>query len=164
MDLLDTIALSPPPRRRKLSIYPFLAAGIPAGASKTKDLLLTSGMVLGGQLVTVSAAIHFALWIILYRAVPVIGELFIAQGIAGLIIGAAIIGTRKLPAVVAGAGYMVASMGGLVASSIGDGLFGFQDGFDAPWAKQTFALEALGFVVLATVALSLFVSARRNDR
>lgn len=162
MDLLSSITQFAPATKRKFRIAPLLQAGIPPESSPTKDFLLTTGLVVGGQLILVSAAIHFALWIILYRAVPIIGELFIAQGIAGLVIGTAIIAMRKLPAVIAGIGYMVASMGGLVASSVGNGLFGFQDGFNAPWAKLTFALEAIGFVLLAVVALSLLTSVRRT--
>lgn len=105
----------------------------------------------GVALVWATAAIHLRLYAIGYDSIPTIGWLFLVQGVAGSVLGAVILLFRRLLAYVAGAGFMVASIGGFL-TSIWFGLFGFRDSFAAPYAGMAVATEAAGAVVLLTAA------------
>lgn len=116
--------------------------------------------VAGAALVEASAAIHLHLWAEGYKHVPTIGPLFLAQGVAGVVLGLATAARRGLLLVAAGALYMVSSLGGfLLAATVG--LFGFHDSLGVPYAGMTVAVEIAGAVVMGAAAAVVVFSRLR---
>lgn len=129
----------------------FLIRRVPQSRRAASGLLA----VTGAALMAGSAVIHLGLWADSYRFIPAIGPLFLAQGIAGLVLALTVVGFRRPVSFFAGAGYLAASIGGLLVSTQ-VGLFGFQDSLDSPYARQSLIFEAVGMLVLvAATALSL---------
>jgi hypothetical protein len=110
-----------------------------------------------------SGAVHLQLWAMGYRTIRVIGPLFIFQGIAGVLLSVLLLLWQRLLVVVAAAGFMVATIGGLLVS-VNFGLFGFMDTFAAPYAGLSLVLESAGAVVLAVVGTALVLGHRRADQ
>jgi hypothetical protein len=108
-------------------------------------------MVAGAGLVAWSAAIHLDLWRQDYRYIPTIGPLFLAQVVGGFTLAGVILATRRLFAALAGAVFLISTIGGL-AISVWFGLFGFKDNFSAPLGTLSLTVEALGTVVLFAAA------------
>jgi hypothetical protein len=114
-------------------------------------------VAVGAVTIVVSAVVHLYLWGKAdgYRAVPTIGPLFLIQGIAGCVLGLAMLVFRRVITDAAGAAYMAMSLGGLYLS-INGGLFGFDETLNAPWVKFSLVDEIIGLVaclVAAAVAL-----------
>ncbi len=115
---------------------------------------LAAMMLAGGAFLIASGTIHLRLWYQAYRHIPTIGPLFLVPGIAGILLAMGMVGYRRLGTAVAGAGYMAASIGGLLVSTK-VGLFGFHDSLLAPYARLSLNLEIAGLIVLAGAALLL---------
>lgn len=115
-------------------------------------------MIIGAGLLVATSAIHSDLWSASYRAIPVVGNLFIAQILAGVVIafGAAVY--RRPIMAVAGIGYMAATIGGLLVSTQ-YGLFGFKESLNSPFVQLTLNIEVAGIVAFAA-ALALAANAR----
>ncbi|HWC39296.1 MAG TPA: hypothetical protein VG476_12235, partial [Acidimicrobiales bacterium] len=113
--------------------------------------------------VATTGAIHLHLWAAGYRTIPTIGPLFLFQGIAGAAMAVALVAGRRLALVVAAAGFMVATIGGLLLS-VYVGLFGFTDTLTAPFAGLSLAVECAGAVVLAVVAGALVLGHGRSSQ
>ncbi|HWC38277.1 MAG TPA: hypothetical protein VG476_07100 [Acidimicrobiales bacterium] len=143
-------------RRRMLD---YLAAG-PSG-SAARRAATTVVLLVGAALVATTGAIHLHLWAAGYRTIPTIGPLFLFQGIAGASIAVAVVVARRLLAVVAAAGFLVATIGGLLLS-VYVGLFGFMDTLAAPFAGVSLAVESIGAVVLACGAIMLLMGRRSH--
>jgi hypothetical protein len=131
------------------------AAARPTG-SATRRAMITLAMITGAALVAAASAIHLHLWATGYRAIPTIGPLFLVQGIVGAILAVVLAATRRLFAVVAAAGFMVATIGGLLLS-VYVGLFGFMDSLAAPFAGLSLAVEGVGALMLASVGVVVLV-------
>jgi len=116
--------------------------------------MTVAGEVVGAALLAATSAIHLYLWATGYREIPTIGSLFLVQGIAGAGIAVALVIWRRLVTVVAGAGFMVASIAGLLAS-VHVGLFGFMEALAAPYVGLALAVEGSGAVVLLAVGAGL---------
>ena len=139
-----------------------LAVAGPQG-SMTRRVLTTVALVVGAALVATTGAIHLHLWASGYRTIPTIGPLFLFQGIAGAALAVVLVAWRRLAAVVAAAGFMVATIGGLLLS-VYVGLFGFTDTLSAPFAGLSLAVESAGAVVLAVVGGVLMRGAATRSR
>ena len=111
--------------------------------------------VIGGVLLAGTATIHVRLWAQGYDSVPWIGPLFLVNAVSGFALCVAVLGTpRRLlvwPAV-AGALLEAGTLGALVLSST-VGLLGFFESTAAPLYWPSVAVEALGAVVLAGLAV-----------
>jgi hypothetical protein len=125
----------------------------PSG-SPTRRAVSTLGLVAGSALLASSGAVHVQLWATGYRSIPTIGPLFLLQGIAGALLGLVLVLWRRLLVVVAGAGFMLATLGGLLIS-VKFGLFGFIDTLAAPYAGLSVVLESVGAAVLTVVGIVL---------
>jgi hypothetical protein len=134
----------------RLLVY---AAARPTG-SVPRRAAITLALVVGAALVATTAAIHLHLWTSGYRTIPTIGPLFLFQGVAGAVLVVALVAWRRLATVVAAAGFMIATIGGLLLS-VYVGLFGFRDTLTAPFAGMSLAIDTAGAVVLGAVALAL---------
>ena len=129
-------------------------ASIRPSGSLTHRVVTTLGLVAGSALLGSSGAIHLQLWAMGYRSIPTIGPLFLLQGIAGVLLGLVLVLWRRLLVVVAGAGFMVATISGLLIS-VKFGLFGFMDTLAAPYAGLSVVLESIGAAVLTIVGVVL---------
>jgi hypothetical protein len=116
--------------------------------------MTTLALIVGAALVAASAAIHLHLWASGYRSIPTIGSLFLFQGIAGAVLALTLVAWRRLVMVAAAAGFMMATIGGLLLS-VYVGLFGFMDTLGAPFAGLSLGVEGAGTVVLVAVGAEL---------
>ncbi len=102
-----------------------------------------------------SGLLHLHLWADHgYRHVPTIGPLFLLQGITGVALGIMVALTRRFVAVLAGIGFLAATVVGFVLSA-NVGLFGFRDSLGAPHARSALVIELAGVAVLSIAALLL---------
>jgi hypothetical protein len=134
--------------RRVLS-YAFVR---PTG-SAARRAGITLGLIFGSALLAASGVIHLHVWSMGYRTIPTIGPLFLVQGISGAILAVLLVLSRRLLVVVI-AGFMIATIGGLLLS-IYFGLFGFMDSLAAPYAGLSLGIESSGVALLAVVGIAL---------
>ena len=134
-----------------------LARGPGSGRSSLARMAMLLVILAGAALVVYSGYIHLYLWgrqSYPYSAIPTIGPLFLVQGVAALLIGLLVGITRRLYAVLLGAGLMVVSVAALVID-VEVGMFGFQDSWAAPYVTSTLYWEIVGAVVLLIAAGAL---------
>jgi hypothetical protein len=139
---------------------PSAAAPAPARAAV---LLLIAG---GAACAVYSGYIHLYLWgrqPFPYRAIPTIGPLFLIQGIAAIIIGVLVIVSRRLGAVLLGAGMLVVCVAALVID-VEVGMFGFKDSWSVPYVKSTLYEEIVGAVLLLVAAGAMLWSGGSGRR
>jgi hypothetical protein len=131
--------------------------------SLASRVTVTVVIAAGAALVAVSGVIHLYLWgkQYGYRDVPTIGPLFLIQGIATIVIALLIVGSRRLGALLIGAGTMAASVVALILA-VEVGLFGFRDSWSAPYARTSLYEEIAGGVVLLAAAGWLAWSGRSS--
>lgn len=130
-------------------------------AARPRSTSMVMIVVAAGLLVT-SAALHLDLWSSGYRSIPTIGPLFLVQGIVTPIVALVLVVTRRLIAVVASIATMSGTIGGFVLAAT-VGLFGFHDGFAAPFASLSFVVEVMAAVLLVSAgALIVAGSLRRR--
>jgi hypothetical protein len=128
---------------------------VSADAPRWARWLTFGGVVLGAAAVAASAVIHLHLWMQGYKHIHMIGPLFLAQAIAGIVLALAMVAYPRFISAVAGALYMASTIGGLLTSAT-IGIFGFHDGLSVPWATSSLVIEAAGLVVLVAAGAALF--------
>jgi hypothetical protein len=115
--------------------------------------------LLGAMLVIATGAIHLYLYNDYFSSVPTIGHLFVANFVAGVVIGLLILlhGGRLLPLI--GAAFCAGTLGAFLWS-VEWGLFGYQERLNGTWQVRAAVVEIAGVIVgLAAAAL-----ARRSER
>jgi hypothetical protein len=118
---------------------------------------ITIGIAAGAGCAVYSGYIHLYLWgrqPYPYSAIPTIGPLFLIQGIAAIVIGLLVVISRRLFAVLLGAGLLVVSVAALVID-VEVGMFGFQDSWSVPYATSTLYEEIVGAALLVIAAAAL---------
>jgi hypothetical protein len=126
----------------------------PARSRRPLDLGASAALVVGGLLVLWSGGIHFHLWqSVGYKHLATIGPLFLLQSIGALVVGLLLLVMRRVWAALLGAGFALSTLAGFLIS-VTHGLFGFQDSWEAPFAKQAFAIE-IAIVVILSIAGAL---------
>ena len=133
-----------------------LLAG-PGGLASPLSRVLVTVLIAGGAVCVIgSGVIHLYLWgkQYGYRDVPTIGPLFLLQAIVAIVIGLLVVLSRRVVALLVGAGLMVASVVALVLA-VEVGLFGFRDSWLAPYAWTTLYEEIAGGVLLLAAAAAL---------
>jgi hypothetical protein len=141
-----------------------IATAKPRG-SRTSRVVLNLGFVLGAALVGLTSAIHLHLWVDGYRTIPVIGPLFLVQGIAGAVLTLALIGWRRVLTAAIGIGFMLTTVGGLLIS-VNFGLFGFMDSLAAPFAGVSLIVELAGAFelgLIGAITLAGLFKSQRHD-
>src|ERR1700744_2103972 len=103
---------------------------------------------IGAGFLVWSGVIHLELWGDGYKDISVIGPLFLVQGIASIVLGAAIVALRWLALLVAGAVAGVATAVGLLLT-VYVGLFGYTESLAVPYAVLSLAVEFTAAFVLA---------------
>jgi hypothetical protein len=120
-------------------------------------------MIAGGAACAVySGYIHLYLWgrqQYPYRDIPTIGPLFLVQGIVAIVIGLLVVISRRVGALLVGAGLLVVSVVALVID-VEVGMFGFKDSWSVPYTVSTLYEEIVGAVLLLVAAGVLAWSAR----
>ncbi len=109
--------------------------------------------LVGAVLLVLSALIHLHLWSQGYRNIPTIGDLFIVQGVAAILVAVAVAVLRRFIVLAAGALFAIGTIAGLLWS-IWFGLFAFRESIHAPYVVSSLVVEGVAFVAL-TVAASL---------
>jgi len=145
-----------PSRIRSLLDY----AGTRPTGSATRRAVITGTLVIGAALVGATSAIHLHLWAMGYRDIPTVGPLFLVQGIVGAVLVVALVVVRRLIVVAVAAGFMIATIGGLLLS-VNVGLFGFMDTLSAPFAGLSLIVEIAGALVLTVAGIALAVGTPR---
>jgi hypothetical protein len=123
-------------------------------------LAVTLAALAGAALLAWSAVIHLELWSDGYRDIPTIGPLFLAASVADIILALAAVALRRLIVLLAGAGSLIATAGGLLLSVHG-GLFGYTESLAVPYATLSLYVEVTGGAVLLIGTLLLAVAPAR---
>jgi hypothetical protein len=119
------------------------------GATTASSLL--RGLTAAGLLL--SAAVHLQLWAQGVRVVPIIGEAFVVNAVAGLVLGLLVLTWRNPLPLLGAVGFGVSTLGAFVLS-VTVGLFGFRE--QAGGVPQTLAAVAeVVAIVFAVAALVL---------
>jgi hypothetical protein len=117
--------------------------------------------VAGAALLVWSAVIHLELWDDGYRDIPNIGPLFLAASVADIVLALLAVAFRRLIVLLAGAGSLIATAGGLLLSAHG-GLFGYTESLAVPYAMLSLYVEFAGGAVLLLGAVLLAVGPVRR--
>jgi hypothetical protein len=116
---------------------------------------LLAGRAAGAGLLVWMGWIHLHLWNEGYKHLPSVGNLFLLNFVASVLVAVGVLVTpRRYLTIAAGAGALLAA-GTLVslAISINVGLLGFTDSYNAPFAHLSVWVEAAAAVVLAVTAV-----------
>lgn len=108
----------------------------------------------GAAMLIWSAWIHLKLWSDGYKDIPTIGPLFLAQGIAAILLAVPLVIWRGLALQVVGAVTLVATAAGLLLS-VNYGLFGLQESLKVPYTVLSLYVEFGGAAVLLAGAAIL---------
>jgi hypothetical protein len=131
-------------------------------------LAATVAYVAGALLVVWSGYIHFHLWDetgSYYHHIDVIGPLFLAQAIGGLVVGILLVALRRVWAAILGIGYAVSTfVGFLLTVNLPNGLFNFKEIWGAPYAGLAFGVEVAAAVVLVAAGLLCVVRSASRTR
>jgi hypothetical protein len=143
----------------RTSVIPFLIAGPSAIRAKSLRWVITL-LALGGAACLVwSAVIHLELWGDGYRDIATVGPLFLIGSIVNIVLALAVVAFRRLVVLVAGAGSLVATAGGLLLS-VHIGLFGFTESLSVSYAMLSLWVEFAGAAILLAGAVLLVVAPR----
>ena len=112
--------------------------------------------LLGGGLLTATAATHLDLYLTGYRSIPTIGWLFLLQVVVAFALAAAVLATGDRVIAAAGAGFALATLGGYLLS-LWVGSFGFTE-------VRTTAGIAAGVIEVAAFASLAVLAALPADR
>jgi hypothetical protein len=120
-------------------------------------------LLAGAALLIWSGVIHLQLWADGYRGIPVIGPLFLLQGIGSIAAAAALAAFRRLVLLAAGAVLAAATAAGLLLSA-GVGLFGYVESLAVPYAEASLVVEFTSAAVLAFAAAIVLAAPRLSRR
>jgi hypothetical protein len=109
-----------------------------------------------------SSVIHLQLWSDGYRAISVIGPLFLIQGIAGIALALILVAFRSAVMLAAGAVLLAGTAVGLLLSA-GISLFGYRESLAVPYAASSLTVEFAGTAVLAA-AVTIVLAAHLRPR
>jgi hypothetical protein len=135
---------SPPglgPRRLAAAVFT-----APTG-SPVRRVAAHTALLGGAVAVASSGLVHLYLWADGYRNVATIGPLFLAQGLAGLVLAVTLVVYPRAFTAGLGATYLLASVTAL-ALSVTRGFLGVMDTLDAPWATPALLVESTGALLL----------------
>ena len=116
--------------------------------------------LVGAALLVWSSVIHILLWSDGYNSISVIGPLFLAQGIGGIVVALAVAVFRRLAVLAVGAVTLAATAVGLLLT-VYVGLFGFQESLAVPYAVSSLVIEFTGAAILVVASLVLLAAPRR---
>lgn len=127
------------------------------GAGRTRASTGLRGVTAAGLLL--SADVHLVLYAEGFRDIPVIGQLFLVNVVAGLALGVGVLLTRHVLVLLGAAGFGVATFGAYLMSRT-VGLFGV---LETMWGSQA-VLAAVAEVVVVVGAVLVWVAERAATR
>ncbi len=131
------------------------AGGLESGLLANLVLIAAAGTI------AVSAAVHLHLWSSGYRQLPTVGPLFLLQAVAGFVLSAVLIFTRRVWAAVLSFGLICATLAGFFMA-VYVGLFGFRDSWSAPFAGMAFVYEVVAGVLLLLGSTLCVIGGRKR--
>jgi hypothetical protein len=134
-----------------------LIRGPGALRSRVAHLAVSLLAVAGAALLVWSAVIHLELWADGYKDIAKIGPLFLAQGVASIVLAVVVVIFRWLALLAAGAVALAATAVGLLVS-VHHGLFGLRESLAVPYATLSLQVEFTGAAVLLVAAVLLAVA------
>jgi hypothetical protein len=156
----DDIVLSPRPDTtswiRLLWVSP--ATVMP---STTRRIVAAVLVVVASAATAWSGVVHLKLWNEKngYAQLPVVGKMFLLQGIACLVLALAAVVLRRLVVSVLGALLMAFSIGGLAVSLRGT-LFGYHEYTDAPYVVASLVVESVAVASFAAAVVIALTASR----
>ncbi len=108
-------------------------------------------------LVAATGAIHLYLWFDYFHRVDVVGDLFLANAAAGLVLAVALLASRSMLVLIAGGAFALTTYGAFAVSTH-YGLFGYHERFWGTWQESAGGVELAAALVLAYAAI-----ARRSE-
>ena len=132
--------------RRGLRRLAVVMLAAPTG-SPPRRVAAHAALSAGAVAVASSGLVHLYLWADGHRNVATIGPLFLAQGLAGLVLAVSLVAYPRTFTAALGATYLLASIVALALSAT-RGFFGFMDKLDTPWATPALVIESAGAVLL----------------
>jgi hypothetical protein len=135
----------------------------PQATSSGARQLIWGLCIVDAALLLISGAIHFHLWRGPYRHLTVghINDLFLLQVIGCLVVAIAILATRHILTVLAGAALMAGTfVGFLISRYRSAGLFGWHDPYNTSDSKWALIVEIAGTVTLLVTAWVLSRSSK----
>jgi hypothetical protein len=138
----------------RTSVLRFLIRG-PSAVRSTALRWAVTLLALGGAAFLVwSAVIHLELWSDGYRDIATVGPLFLIASVADIILALLVVAFRRLVVLVAGAGSLAMTAGGLLLSAYA-GFFGFNESLNVPYARLSLWVEFGGAAILLVGAALL---------
>ncbi len=105
-----------------------------------------------------SSYLHYHLWHDLgYRNIPHIGQLFLAQAVAGVVLALMTLSVRRPWVAVIDAGFVALTVASFLLA-VTHGLLGFHESWQASDAVEAFAVESSAILVVALL-LRVYLSA-----
>jgi hypothetical protein len=95
--------------------------------------------------------IHLELWSDGYRDIATVGPLFLIASIADIVLALLVVAFRRLVLLVAGAGSLAMTAGGLLLSAYA-GFFGFTESLNVTYARLSLWVEFGGAAILLVAA------------
>jgi hypothetical protein len=141
----------------RTSAIRFLIRGPSAIRSAALRWAVTALAVAGAAFLVWSAVLHLQLWADGYRDIPSIGPLFLTGSVANIALALLVVAFRRLVLLVAGAGSLALTAGGLLLS-VHVGLFGFKESLAVPDAVLSLYVEFIGTAVMLVGAVLLAVA------
>jgi hypothetical protein len=113
--------------------------------------------VAAALLVAATGAIHLYLWFDYFHRVHIVGDLFLANAAAGVLLAVALAASGSVLVLAAGAAFALSTFVAFAVSTR-YGLFGYHESFWGTWQESAGGVELAAASVLAYGAL-----ARRSD-
>ena len=123
----------------------------PVGAKGRPGANLAATRAVAAGLVVATGAIHLYLYRDGFSAVPTIGRLFVANFVAGVVLGLAVLLRGRVAWSLLGAGFCLATLAGF-GISVHWGLFGYQETLSGAWQERAAVVEIAGAIACAVVA------------
>jgi hypothetical protein len=120
----------------------------PAGSASRRAATLLLRLTCAALLAWIGY-LHLHLWAEGYRHIPINGPLFLADGVAGFALAAALLAWPRPLSGLAAAGYTAGTLGALLIS-LTVGLFGFKESISASYVTQSLTIETITLLALLT--------------
>ena len=133
------------------------------GLIRRQRVVVNGAMLVGATLLAGSGAIHLHLWLSGYRAIHIIGPLFLTQAVSAFVIALAVVVWRRAIPALVGSALLAGTSGGLLMSAW-HGIFGFHESLSAPYAGLSLSVEGAGIAVLVLASIGRYLLAMRERR
>lgn len=150
----EILNIRPPTSRRTSRVAPPILSRGPHSVTGPARVLGLTAYYAGAALLLWSSYLHYHLWHDLgYHAIPHIGDLFVAQMVAGVFIAVVVATLRQVWTALLGAGVAMSTIVGFLLA-VTHGILGFRESWTAPDAQLDFFVEVATLVALALATVA----------